>query len=282
MFKKIRSIIRAIRIYGILSCFRNYFSILTSNVCVVSFQKSGQIWTIMMFGKVISLKYGIHDVGKGLVKKIKLDTVLMTLFKPIPTVLFTHAGSTSNEDSLDYVKMLKKKRIVLLVRDPRDEIVSLYHDHTKRNLWYKSNVSDFVRDPDWGLKKVIKFMNLWAEEMDKRKDDFSLLRYEDMKKETPKELKKFLAFLKIEVDDSIIDEAIKYGSFENMRKMELAKEFKDPRMLPHNVNDLNSYRTRKGKVGSHKEELNKEDIEYINKEIKEKLNPVFGYNTVKQ
>lgn len=282
MFKKIKSAFYALKVYGLKKCVFNALSMWVSDVCVVSFQKSGQTWTRVMFRKVLSLKYGI--------KKLSLETHMLTLFKPAPNVWFTHAGCTINQrqrqkslaindKALDFIKMLKRKKIILLVRDPRDEIVSLFHDHTKRNFCYeKGDTSKFLRDPDWGLRRPIDFMNLWAEEMDKRKEDFLLVRYEDLKNDAHKELKRILDFVKIKVDNYIINEAVKYGSFENMRKMEMARKYKDHRMLPKNINDPNSYRTRKGKVGSHKEELNEKDIEYMNKEIKEKLNPIFGYS----
>lgn len=269
MFKNIKSIIHTIKTYGVGSCFFNYFSILISDVCVVSFQKSGRTWLRMMLAKVLALKYNTE--------KIRLDTQFMTLFKPEQNVLFSHAGCTQNNDRLDYRKIFKNKKIIFLVRDPKDEIVSLYHDHTKRNFWYKGHISNFIRDPKWGLKKVIAFMNLWAEEMNRRQKDFLLIKYEDMKKDTHKELKKILNFLRIEADDKIINKAVEYGSFKNMRIMELNREFKDWRMQSGDIKDPNSYRTRKGKIGSYKEELNKKDIEYLKKEIKEKLNPIFKY-----
>lgn len=268
MLGKIKSLVYILRNYGIRSCFFNFFSILISDACVVSFQKSGRTWLRVMLAKVLSLKYN---------KRISLETQTMTLFKPDPNVFFTHAGCTRNNNLLNFGKMLKNKKIVLLVRDPRDEIVSLYHDHTKRNFWYKGDISSFIRDPDWGLKKVLNFMNLWAEEMSKRREDFLLIKYEDMKNDTKKELKKILNFLNIQTSEEIIDEAVKYGSFENMRKIELKGEIKDWRIKPVNPNDPNSFKTRKGKIGSHKEELNQEDIDHINKEIKEKLNPIFEY-----
>ena len=59
--------------------------------------------------------------------------------------------------------------------------------------------------------------------------------------------------------------------------MEMAKEIKDYRMLPGDITDPNSFRTRKGKVGGYKEELNHDDMIYINKELNDKLNPFFDY-----
>lgn len=277
-----KSVIRAIKGYGIKSCFNNVLSILISDACVVSFLRSGKTWLRLMLAKVISLKQGN--------KKINLDLHFMTLFKSTPNILISHGGCTyilhagqdHNSNMLFLRNMFRKKKMILLVRDPRDIIVSLYHHHTKRYSFYKGDISTFIRDPEWGIKRIIKFLNFWAEEMDRRKKDyFLLLRYEDMKKDTQKELKRVFNFLGIQVSERIINEAVEYASFENMRKMELSKEFKDHRMRPKNDKDYNYNKVRKGKVGGYKEELKKEDIDYANKEIKENLRKELGYSNFK-
>lgn len=266
MIPKFKNTIQIVKSYGIKRCLFNYFSILISDACVVSFRKSGRTWLRVMLAKILSLKHDIKNLG--------LEVHLMTLFKSAPNVFFSHGGSTAN---LDFRKLLKRKKIILLVRDPRDAIVSLFHNHTKRTVLYKEGISEFIRKPDGEFKKMIVFMNNWAEEVKNRKQGLLLIKYEDMQKDIYKELKKVLNFLNINVDDTIIDEAVRYGSFENMRKMETSGAFKDARMRPRNIDDENSYKTRKGRVGSYKEELNEEDISYLNTEIKTKLDPIFGY-----
>ena len=108
-----------------------------------------------------------------------------------------------------------------------------------------------------------------------------LFKFEDMKKNPPKsakkELRRVFDFIGLDMPENILDQAVEYSSFVNMRKMEMSGEINDYRMLPGDINDPNSYRTRKGKVGNHKEELSKKDIDYVNKEMGEKLDPIFGY-----
>lgn len=269
MIKKFKTALFILKTCGIKSCLSNYFSILISNACVVSFRKSGRTWLKMMLAKVFALKYGIN--------KTSLEIQMMTLFKPAPNVFFSHGGSSVSNKKLDFRRILKRKKIIFLVRDPRDVIVSLFHDWTKRNIHYEGNISDFIRNSSFGVNKIIDFMNNWIAEGDKRKEDFLLVKYEDMQENSHKELTKILDFLNIKVNDQILNEAIRYSSFENMRKMELTGKFKDRRMRPENINDPNSYKTRKGKVGGYKEELSKEDITYLNRKVKENLNQLFRY-----
>ena len=120
-------------------------------------------------------------------------------------------------------------------------------------------------------------MNMWEKEMSRRPNDFLLIRYEDMKKDTYKELKKVTSFLGMETDDYIIKEAVKFGSIDNMRNIEKSDIFKDNRLRAKNPKDKESYKVRKGKVGGYKDYLTKEDIEYIKKRISLNLNKCFRY-----
>ena len=96
-----------------------------------------------MLGKVLEEQYKI--------KKLRLDTEYMTLFKSLPNVLFSHGGCTKNNNTLDFRKVFKDKKVVVLARDPRAVIVSLFYDHTTRNIWYEgNNISEFIRDGQWG------------------------------------------------------------------------------------------------------------------------------------
>tara|TARA_Y100000310_G_scaffold345402_1_gene464520 strand:- start:28397 stop:29212 length:816 start_codon:yes stop_codon:yes gene_type:complete len=271
MSDKNTSPIYAIRKYGLRSFVFNTWSILTSDYVVVSFQKCGKTWLRMMLSKIISEKYNI--------KNIKLDLQEMTLFTAAPNILISHAGSTKENNKIDFTKIFKNKKIIFLVRDPRDIVVSLFHGSRTRDMVYSGDdISVFIRDDGHGFKKIVDFMNTWSKEFSKRPHDFIMVKYGDMRKNTAPELRRILEFMNIGVDDDLINRTVEYGSFNNMRKMEMKGEVDDYRMRPGNVNDPNSFRTRKGKVGGYREELSEVDIQYVDNYVREKLAPSFGYN----
>src|SRR5213595_2236978 len=76
---------------------------------------------------------------------------------------------------------LKRAKIILLARDPRDCFVSLYLQLTRRDpnapakLRQKS-VSEMLRDENFGMRAIISTMNDWLSELSKR-NNFSLVRY---------------------------------------------------------------------------------------------------------
>lgn len=255
--------------YRLSSILRSAFSLAISDVVVVSFRKSGRTWLRLMLCKILAEQYHLP--------KIKLDTEYMTLFRPLPNIMFSQAGSTQRNNRLDFRKLYQKKKVVLLVRDPRAVMVSLYHDYNSRKVWKEpKSISEFIRDKDWGLHQVITYMNLWAEELRQRKD-ILFMKYEDLYLNTNTELQRFLNYISLPADNAVIEAAIQYGSPNNMRQMEKEGIFKDARMRPADVSDQNSYTARKCKLGSFREELAPADFNYITEEMKAKLNSLYGY-----
>ena len=267
----ISQLLYGLKKYKLKSIISNIFSIYFSDYVIVSFQKCGKTWLRMMLSRVLSEKFNI--------KKIMLDLQYMTLFKKgAPNILISHGGSIKDNNNINFQKIFKNKKIIFLVRDPRDIVVSLYHGSRTRDKTYDGgNISTFIRDGNSGFSKIINFMNAWANDLQNRnRDNYIIIKYENLKKDAARELRRIFNFMELDIEDHYLHEAVNYGSFDNMRKLEVQQEIKDYRMLPGNLNDPNSFRTRKGKIGSHKEELSIEDIGYINQEML-KLNPFFGY-----
>src|SRR5947208_14972642 len=80
---------------------------------------------------------------------------------------------------------LRKAKIILLVRDPRDCFVSLYLQMTRRDpsapleLKQKS-VSAMLRDKRFGVRAIIVALNDWLDEFSGR-ENFTLMRYESLR-----------------------------------------------------------------------------------------------------
>ena len=252
---------------------------------VVSYQKSGHTWLRVMLAKVISLKYGIKNLDLDIIWMAKKPVVpKIAIFHPqvgIGLYLFDwkkikFTGIYSKSEKIKIRNSLKNKKIILLVRDPRDVVVSLYFELTRRHSLYTGNISQFIKE-DYTLKKIIRCMNLWQRERQRRSQDFLLLRYEDMKKNCAHELKRVTDFVGIPTHTKIIKEAVHFGTIENMRKIEDQDLFGDNRLRAKNSRDKESYKVRKGQVGGYTDYLSKEDIYYLNEKIKLNLHPSFGY-----
>ena len=245
---------------------------LISDAYILSYPRSGRTWLKVMLGKVLSLKYNL--------KKDNIYLYRKTLFSKAPNIVSEHPFEPDYPTSFPYPKLkvakkFKRKKIILLFRDPRDLVVSNYYEYTKRKKIWQGELSQFIKEP-YTSPRIIKFMNLWYEETKKRKD-ILVLKYERTKNDPFGELKKVSEFLGINASDEILKEAVEYGSIKNMRKLEVKDHFKHDKLRPADEKDINSYKVRKAKAGSYKEELSKEDIAYLNKQIKDHLNPEIEY-----
>lgn len=137
---------------------------------------------------------------------------------------------------------------------------------------------DFVMDEDAGLPKVVEFMNLWADEMDKLKSAL-IVRYEDLRAETETVLSKVLDFMGTPTPSDEVKEAVTYASVENMRQLEAKRVFwfAGGRMRAKDRNDPNSFKVRRAKVGGYRDYFEADEIARIERYIREHLSPKYGY-----
>ena len=138
-----------------------------ADVVVVSFGKSGRTWLRVMLSRFYQVRYGL-----GRRTLIGFDN-LHRRNRRIPRIFFTHDNYLKDytghrDDKSDFYD----KKVVLLVRDPRDVAVSQFFQWKFRMRAAKKGLNDypehgtevstfdFVMHPGGGLPKVIDFMNL--------------------------------------------------------------------------------------------------------------------------
>ncbi len=155
---------------------------------------------------------------------------------------------------------LKRAKIILLARDPRDCFVSLYLQLTRR-------------DPNAPVKLKQK-----TDEFSQR-DNFTLVRYEALRASPAEHFRDLLAVLgESQPNGTIFQDALEFSRFENMQKLEAAGAFDSKILHPGDVRDPESFKVRRGKIGGYREYLSAEDQKYAADELM-KLDPRFGYNS---
>jgi len=148
-----------------------------------------------------------------------------------------------------------------------------------RKAVFEGELSEFIDQTRGGFDTILRYYNIWAASRD-IPQGFLMVRYEDMKRNPARELRKVLDFLGLgPVGDDTLQEAVRYASFENMRKMEREGNFQSGVLNPAQRSDEDSYKTRKGKIGGYTDYLTEDQIQRLSNKMQKDLSAFFGYGT---
>jgi len=207
--------------------------ILPDDVFLVSFPKSGNTWTRFLVGNLM-----FPD------RPVTFANIHISVPDPTGT-------STKSFDRMPRPRIIKSHecfdprypRVIYIVRDPRDVVVSQYHFYRKikyiaDDLPIEAFVGRFLAGETWPVGSWGQNVVTWlaTSEGDPR---FLMLRYEDMLEDTFRELKKIVAFLGLNRTAEQIANAVERSSMSRMRKLEQAQGEDMDRMVgTHSRKDL--------------------------------------------
>jgi hypothetical protein len=199
----------------------------------------------------------------------------------VPRLLSTHDGYKKGlepaEVQLDKSRY-RRKRVILLVRDPRDVLVSLYfQDRYRRETSVGLELADLVHTERDGLRTIIAFYNSWAVGA-KVPRDLLVVRYETLKADAVGELRRIFSFLEVPwVTDALLEEAVSFASLQNMRQLERADALNSTALRPTDATNPDSFKVRRGKVGGYVDYLSPTDIDEMNRLIDTELHPFYSW-----
>jgi len=251
---------------------------------IASFPKCGRTWLRLILGTYLNDYYKL-----GLSKDECLELKKFNEYHPnLPSIIVKHDGHPQNKipAELERDKSHLPSPTILLVRHPGDVIVSWYFAVTKRHpkivegqpklaaetIPYEGTLSDFLREERGSLATYIEYLNIWGENLDRA----LVIKYEDMVKCAYTEVFRANRTLKIPLNHDILTRAINKCRFDRMQKMETDRTFSADRMRVVDKDDIDTYKVRRGKVNGYFDYLSKDDVEYLQEEIR-KLNPIYGY-----
>ena len=176
---------------------------------------------------------------------------------------------------------IRRTRIILLVRDPRDAFVSHYVQLTRPTAdapdeLKTKTAGEMLRDPLLGIRQIVRTMNDWLVEFGGR-PNVTLVRYEDLRSRPVEHFGRVLATIgEQRVLQEHLDAALRFCDFNNMKKLEAAGAFDSKILQPRDMNDPESFNVRRGKISGYADYLRSSDIEYAN-EAMSALDQRFGY-----
>jgi hypothetical protein len=251
----------------------------------MSWGKSGRTWFRVMLSRFYQLKHGLpmrHLLEFDNLKKKN---------PAIPSVLFSHNNYMRDYlEDWDTLNHFRGKKVVMLVRDPRDVAVSQFFQWKYRMRAHKMLLNqypaqgeavttfEFVTNPDCGVPRIIDFFNGWARALPELKD-ILIIRYEDMRVDPVAVMRKVLDFVGTPGTQEQIEQAVEFASYDNMKKLEEKRVFwgSGARVKAGDRKNPHSFKVRRGKVGGYRDYFDDEQVALIDKLVEEELDPVFGY-----
>ena len=244
-----------------------------TQVCFVSYPKSGHKWLRALIGKALCEKYQLDE-------RMIFHEPRLTKAAGVLRTACTHgdAGLTEGRHYRDLETNLARynaKKVLLMIRDPRDIVVSCYFNETRRKSAYNGSISDFIRSDHYGIRKIVTFYNIWH--ANRHIPEVLLpIRYEDLHVDPGKNLRLALSLIDPQdYTDEIIHRAVEYGSFKNMRRKEQEEHIASRKLQPGDYVDEESYKVRRGKVGGYVDYLDNNDLKYVNSVIDKLSCPLF-------
>jgi hypothetical protein len=190
-------------------------TIFPDDVFLTSYPRSGNTWTRFLVGNLV---YQNEPVTFLTVERLvpdmykSSDRVLRNLARP--RIVKSH-------ECFDP----RYRKVIYIVRDPRDVAVSNYHWELKlRSVRDGLPIEDFV--PRWMEPEFWPRIGSWGDHVTswlstrQGKKGFLLLRYEDLKKDPQRALAQVADFLGIEPSLERLQRAVELSSADNMRKLE--------------------------------------------------------------
>lgn len=208
----------------------------------VSFPKSGRTWIRYAFVRMGLTRYvEWHHDGFGFCERSR---------PPL---------------NLDFQERLTRyqgdRRTIYLHRDPRDVMVSFFHQIKGRYQdvhGYEGTISDFLRDPYFGAVNLKAFHVQWMEIC--RRGHAMCVSYEECHSDFLVTLRAILSYFELDVADASLQQACEASTFNRMKEVERSNRFPGEWLRLRNGYP----KIRRGAVSNYLEELNEDDIRYLN------------------
>jgi len=263
---------------------RNIYQLSNADSLVVSHTKSGRTWLRVMISYLYHLEYGTPA------NEIIAFDNLHSLNRSIPCIYFnrdTRVPSFTRDNG--YVQVAKDKKVLFLVRDPRDVAVSFYfhvvNRASERELIRKGipqharamALYDFVINDELGIPRIISHYNRWHDEIAVMPHTL-VVKYEQLRDEPLVTLGKIISFLDRDFSHDQLLKAVEFASFDSLSHKEKTGFFQSGSMRPTDPRDSGSFKVRRGKVGGYRDYFTVEQNDSIDLLVREKLHPLLGYS----
>jgi hypothetical protein len=189
------------------------------DIYLVSFPKSGNTWLRFLVANAIKIKFNLER-----------QVNFFSIHDIVPDIqLSRRIQSTGTFGRLDVPRIIKSHsvynpyyyRVILLVRDPRDALISYYHFlKNYEKIPDEWDLSQFVRSSKFGASAWAKHTESWSFTKNSSQN-IQILLYEHLIDNPYEQLRRVMDLIGLSLTDCELQEAVKLSSKENMRQSEI-------------------------------------------------------------
>jgi hypothetical protein len=265
-----------------------------ADLLIIGHPKSGNTWLRTMVSRLYQVR---HDLPPNLI--VKSDELV--LHAPAALRLLATNGYYSYEDVVGRMldadrseSELRHKKVAFLVRHPCDIAVSWYFQFTKRQSAAKrelinhfiphpidyTSISmwDFVMHSDLGLHSLIDYLNTWERNV-ARIEQAITIRYEELRTDPARAMRQLVDLIGESFTDDDIREAVTFGSFDNLRKLEAAGFFRRGGLSRRDPTDQETFKVRRGKIAGYRDYFTAAQLAEMEALVDTRLSPTLGYGS---
>jgi hypothetical protein len=258
----------------------------TESFRAVGYPKVGNTWLRLSMGYYLQHRYGLSDLplmdAAERPMLLKIGTRLVGEFTHAPLEWQTQTAADLSAENV--VRPFEERRVLFLTRYPLDTLVSLYMQERFRakESGFTGTIDEFVVDPVFGLEKLIRFHQLWAESATVPAG-FHVWRYEDALAQPRETFESALRFLGEPVAPDSVTHAVERSSFANVRALETSGRqpvYKSSNLAIFATGDPanpNALHTRRGQAGGYRSELTPERCADLEARVAAAMPARFGY-----
>ncbi len=259
---------------------------------IIGHPKSGNTWLKVMISRLYQLRYDLPES-----KLINTDEFARKI-PDIPRLAATN-GCYSYESEVGKLlaegapdNPLRHKPVLFLARNPIDIAVSWYHQFTKRQSRAKQELInhsidhpidrrtvqmwEFVRHSDIGLPFLIDYQNTWARNVSAIESGL-VVKYEELRAEPVATLLRIVRHMGADFSEEEVRQAVEWGSFDNLQKLETSGTFSQGGMKLVNAGDPSTYKVRRGKVGGYRDDFEPEQVAELEALVRDNIAAELGY-----